>query len=54
VVTAITTSTENKGATGMIVIRTPARIISLNFDATVRAATINTAACTVAATALAV
>ena len=47
-------SSEPVGATGTIVVRTPARVISFNFDATARAPTINSAACTVTATALAV
>ena len=54
IIAATTTSSEPVGATGTIVVRTPARVISFNFDATARAPTINSAACTVVATALAV
>jgi hypothetical protein len=51
---ASTTSNEALGATGTVVMRTPLRIITLSFNATTRAPTVNTAACTLHATALAV
>jgi hypothetical protein len=52
--TAASTGVEAVAATGSIMVRTPARIISLNFDASARIPTVGSAACTVYATALAV
>ena len=54
VVAVTNPSSELKGATGTIVVRTPARIISIAFDASARAPTVPSAECTVAATALAI
>lgn len=53
-IVATSISTEPVGGTGTLVMRTPARIITLSFNATARAPAFNTAECTVQATALAV
>jgi hypothetical protein len=53
VVATVSTGTE-LGATGTIVARTPARIITLSFDASSRIPTPGSASCAVFATALAV
>ena len=51
---AVATGPEAVSATGLVMVRTPARIISMNFDATARLPVPGSASCTVAATALAV
>jgi hypothetical protein len=53
VIATVSTGTE-LGATGTIVARTPARIITLSFDASSRLPAPGTASCVVFATALAV